>query len=408
MILLSTIDEWSRSLTGDRAPAVVLGASVNGLSFARSLGRRWVPTLMLDDRKTAGSHTRFATTAALPAPASQAEAWVETLLRLGRQLPRRAVLFPTSDAYCVLVAKSPELREYYDYLLPEPSTLDRIVDKHLQYQDASAAGIAIPHTCFPADTDEARRLAKDLTYPCIVKPYKSHERRRLSFAGKVSLVSSADELARELDRFEGETLEVMIQEIVPGGDDQLFGYLGFWDVEGRERAWLTKRKLRQSTHFGDGSFQEAVQAPEVAELSRKLLNAIGYQGFVGVEFRLDPRDGAYRLMEINPRTVSGNQLAISAGVDFPWLGYLHATGQLGEGPADPFRVGTRYVNEMWDLRAYLRLRKTEGLRFGSWLRSLIAAEAHAFGAWDDPMPLLQTGRRLARAVVRREWRSVAE
>lgn len=404
--LLSTIDAWCRGLTGDRVPAVVLGASVNGLSFARSLGRRRVPVLLLDSQKKSGSYTRFATTAELDTPESRAEPWIEMLLQLGRRLPRRAVLFPTSDAFCVLVAESPQLRECYDFILPERSTLERIVDKHLQYQDAAAAGVPIPRTCYPADTDEARRLAKDLGYPCIVKPYKSHERRRLSFSGKVALVSSPSELARELDRFEGQALEVMLQEIVPGGDDELFGYLGFWDGEGRERAWLTKRKLRQSTRFGDGSFQEAVLEPQIAELSRRLLGAIGYRGFVGVEFRFDRRDGSYRLIEINPRTVSGNQLAISAGVDFPWLGYLYSTGQLGETPASAFRPGTRYVNELWDLRAFLRLRKTDGLRFGSWMRSLITADAHALGAWDDPMPLLRTTGRLALTAVQGESRKL--
>ena len=404
--LLSTIDAWARSLTGGRAPAVVLGASVNGLSFARSLGRRRVPTLLLDSQKKAGSHTRFATTAELDTPESQAEPWIEMLLRTGRQLPRRAVLFPTSDAYCVLVAENPQLGEYYDYVLPERSTLGRIVDKHLQYQDASAAGVPIPHTCFPTDTDEARRLAQDLAYPLIVKPYKSHERRRLSFSGKVTLVSSPSELARELERFEGEALEVMLQEIVPGGDDQLFGYLGFWDGEGRERAWLTKRKLRQSTRFGDGSFQEAVHETQVAELSRSLLSAIGYRGFVGVEFRFDRRDGSYRLIEINPRTVSGNQLAISAGVDLPWIGYRYSIGELRDAPADAFRAGTRYVHELWDLRAFLRLRKTNGLRFGSWLRSVLTADAHALGAWDDPMPLLRTTGHLARTALQRKTRGL--
>ena len=114
----------------------------------------------------------------------------------------------------------------------------------------------------------------------------------------------------------------MVQEIVPGDDTALFGYLAFFDEEGVEVAWLTKQKLRQHpAQFGDGSLQITVDAPEVAALSRRLLGAFDVRGFVGVEFKRDERSGTYYLIEINPRTVSGNQLAISAGVDFPWIGY---------------------------------------------------------------------------------------
>ena len=155
----------------------------------------------------------------------------------------------------------------------------------------------------------------------------------------------------------------MVQQIVAGEDRALFGYLAVWDSDGRELAWLTKRKLRQSPPgFGDGSLQVTVEAPEVAELSRRLLRAFDYRGFVGVEFKLDATTGTYHLMEINPRTVSGNQMAISGGVDFPWIGYRYLTGSEGGAePARAFRPGVKFVNEELDVEAYLALRRSDGM-----------------------------------------------
>jgi len=43
-----------------------------------------------------------------------------------------------------------------------------------------------------------------------------------------------------------------------------------------------------------------------------------------VEFRIDPRDGKPKLMEINPRFWGSLQLAIYSGVDFPYLLYKMA------------------------------------------------------------------------------------
>ena len=38
-----------------------------------------------------------------------------------------------------------------------------------------------------------------------------------------------------------------------------------------------------------------------------------------VEFKVDPRDGIPKLMEVNPRFWGSLQLAIVSGVDFPYL-----------------------------------------------------------------------------------------
>ena len=181
----------------------------------------------------------------------------------------------------------------------------------------------------------------------------------------------------------------MVQEFIPGDDAALFGYLAFWDAEGREHSWLTKQKLRQYPRFiGDGSFQISVNAREVADLSRELLRKFAYRGLVAVEFKHDARDGTYRLMEINPRTVSGNQLAIRAGVDFPWIVYQYLVYPGACPPVNGFRPGVKYVNESWDLLAYRARRKDGDLPFWTWLRSLAGTRAWAIASTRDPQPFL--------------------
>ena len=185
-----------------------------------------------------------------------------------------------------------------------------------------------------------------------------------------------------------------VQEFVPGDDDALVGYLAFWDADGREHSWLTKQKLRQYPRLiGDGSFQASVIAPEVADLSRTLLRKFAYRGLVAVEFKHDCRDETYRLMEINPRTVSCNQLAIRAGVDFPWIVYQHLVHP-GEptAPTNSFRSGVKFVNEDWDFRAYRERRRDGDLTFWRWIRSLAGARAWAVVTPRDPRPFLSQVR----------------
>ena len=147
-----------------------------------------------------------------------------------------------------------------------------------------------------------------------------------------------------------------------------------------------------------------MEAPEVAALSRRLLRAFQYRGFVGVEFKLDARDRSWRLIEINPRTVSGNQIAISAGVDFPWIGYQYlAGGELEAPPATPFRPQVKYVNEEWDVQAFLALRKSGALTLRGWLGSLRQVQAKAIWAWDDPLPVVRGLGRLVTRLRPRMW-----
>jgi predicted ATP-grasp superfamily ATP-dependent carboligase len=342
---------------------------------------------VLESEPFLGNYTRYAKVIRLPPVEPFAEEWLTLFRFIGARLAAPGILFSTSDVHSLWVSRHADaLDGVFRFLLPDRETLERILDKRSQYEAARAAGVPIPPVRFPASVEEVDLVGATLPYPCLLKPYDSQE-ARAKLGAKVVVVGSKTELRSAYERITRMGVRVMVQEIIPGEDSELFGYLAFWDgVEG-ERAWVTKRKLRQyPAGFGDGSLQETVEAPEVARLSRLLLQAFGYRGFVGVEFKRDPRDGGYRLMEVNPRTVSGNELAIRAGVDFPWIGYQYLIGV----PLEPalFRRGIRYVNEEWDVRAFVALRKAGVLSLGGWLASLRGVQARAFAAWDDPLPLL--------------------
>lgn len=392
-------------LAGDTShtPAILLGSSVNGLSFARSLGRRGIPVLLLDSKRLYGSYSRYATFVALPDSEDEPDIWLDALLLVAARLPHKAVLFPTADPYVLLLSKHQEqLRPHFHFIVPGLETVEHVLNKRLQYTLAQSAGIPIPDTWFPETVSEVRDLAPMLPYPCILKPYQSYVGRRAVPGSKVWRINTASELVSAFERLSTASAPFLIQEIVPGPESNLYGYLSFWDADGDELAWASKRKLRQfPPNFGDGSLQVAVDAPEVVRLSRRLLSVFNYRGFASVEYKLDPRDGTYRLMEINPRTVSGNQLAIESGVDLPWLGYQYLLDR--PLPSTGFRSGARLINEEWDIQAYFALRRTGQLTFGAWRRSFTGAHP-AIAALDDPLPILMGLLRFLKLTVLRVGR----
>jgi len=65
---------------------------------------------------------------------------------------------------------------------------------------------------------------------------------------------------------------------------------------------------------------------EVVELGLRLLRALRFHGVSQVEFKRDPRDGLYRLMEVNPRLWQWHGLAAACGVDIPRIAYWDLLG----------------------------------------------------------------------------------
>jgi predicted ATP-grasp superfamily ATP-dependent carboligase len=391
------LERWIAANAGGQPPAVILGTSWNGLSFARSLGRRRVPVLLLESKRNLGSYTRYGKVLTLPPVDDDPQAWISVLRFVGDRLTNPGVLVPMGDGHVLFLSQYEDLLSpSFRFIAPAPEAVEQIVNKRLQYAVAQQAGIPIPRTYFPESVEELREVAAELRFPTLLKPYKSH----VGFGAlgqKVLLARSTGELVSGYQRFAARGVETMVQQIVPGGDRALFGYLAIWDRDGRELAWLTKQKLRQSPPgFGNGSLQVTVEAPEVADLSRRLLRAFDYRGFVGVEFKRDATTGTLHLMEINPRTVSGNQMAISGGVDLPWIGYRYLTGSDGGGKAPAFRPGVKFLNEDLDVHAYVALRRSEGMTFGQWVRSIRGTTSTAIWARDDPLPSMVLTWRLAR------------
>jgi D-aspartate ligase len=118
-----------------------------------------------------------------------------------------------------------------------------------------------------------------------------------------------------------------VQELVPGGDDALYTVGSYVSADGRALGVFCGRKLRQTPPgIGTCRVGEAVWVQEAVDAALLLLSAFGYHGLSQVEFKRDPRDGRYKLMEINPRLWQWHGLASACGVDLPRIAYADLTG----------------------------------------------------------------------------------
>ena len=120
----------------------------------------------------------------------------------------------------------------------------------------------------------------------------------------------------------------MVQELIPGGDDELYTVGSYIAADGAVLGLFSGRKLRQSPPgIGTCRVGEAVWVQENVDAALRLLRAFDFHGVSQVEFKRDPRDGRFKLMEVNPRLWLWHGLAAALGVDFARIAYLDLLGR---------------------------------------------------------------------------------
>lgn len=98
----------------------------------------------------------------------------------------------------------------------------------------------------------------------------------------------------------------------------------YW--KGNRIAHFTHRRLREKTETGGTSTLREHQPNQLLEqMAFKLLDNLKWHGLAMVEFKFDTIEKKGYFIEINPRLWGSIHLAISAGVEFPYLIYLCAT-----------------------------------------------------------------------------------
>lgn len=325
---------------GARAtPAAVVDVGwVNGLAAVRSLGRAGVRVFGVDHRPSAlGFRSRYAEPALVPNVAEDEEGFVAAVRELAEHAGGRLVLIPTHDPGLNALARN--LDEAFLAPFPAWDVLAAVQSKREQLERAAAADVAVPATRHPGSADEARAAAKEVGLPALVKPsdHVGFKRRFRRQAFRCDTEADVEDAYARAEAF-----EPMVQELVPGGDDALYTVGSYLARDGRALGVFCGRKLRQTPPgIGTCRIGEAVWVEEAVDAALRLLRAFGFHGISQVEFKRDPRDRRFKLMEINPRLWQWHGLAAACGVDIPRIAYDDLTG------AAPGEAGMNGGGKRW-------------------------------------------------------------
>ena len=135
---------------------------------------------------------------------------------------------------------------------------------------------------------------------------------------KVYICRSREELLSALDQVyaAGYPGKMIVQEFIPGDDTYMRVLTNYSDTQGRVKLMCLGHVLLEE-HSPHGIGNHAVILTgcdmELSGTIKTLLDGLHYTGFSNFDVKLDPRDGRYKVFEINCRQGRSNYYVTGAG-----------------------------------------------------------------------------------------------
>jgi D-aspartate ligase len=368
--------------------ALVVGGDHPGLGIARSLGRRGIPVFILEDQHSISAFSKYASRVIRVKNLRDEQETIDSVLEVGQRFGLKGwVLFPTRDETVAAFSRHrARLAEFFRVTTPDWNTVQWAWDKKNTHILAKRLGMPAPDTWNPRSMEELAAL-----YPRLPLAIKPAVKENFFYAtGKKAWRADTPEELDQLFAKANQQIkpeEVMVQEIIPGNGDHQFSYCAFFR-NGEAHSSLVAQRNRQHPHeFGRAAtYVESIELPAVEELSERFLKAIDYYGLVEVEYKQDPRDGQYKLLDVNARAWGFHSIGLPAGVDFPYLVYADQMGEEVEQRRGQSGVG--WLRLITDVPTVLTGLVMGRLKLSAYFSSLRRTRVESVFCREDPWPSL--------------------
>ena len=370
--------------------AVVMGASPTGLAVARSLGQLGIRIRVADfkaDRPAFASKYCHG----LPITADSVLEVIENVLAETSQETIPPIVIPTSDA---MVLGLVEHRERYagklrTYQAIENGLAAAVTDKASFYQQCLDAEVPTAKTAFPQNATEMIALSENFQYPLLIKPVLGHLWRDRLNGQKLLVANSSVDLQGIVDWFGDDADGLMVQELIPGPEEDIWIGGVYRGDNGQHDGCFVGQKTRQyPPNFGSASYAKSLYKREIEELSWKFLDAIDYRGICGTEFKLDRRDGQYKIIEVNPRPTLWFHLVSAAGMNLFEHAFCDLAGQRLATPMKSQIPGVRWCFQDKDFLTWKH--HLQRLNLSPLLTTFSPWNHGAVVSLRDPKPFLTT------------------
>ena len=292
-----------------------------GLGVVRSLGRLGIPVY--------GVYRERLMPAAVSSYLSGRFIWrgevddegrfLDGMAMIGERLGRPAVLVPTDDLGAIMVSQHvATLSRWFRFPDPPTGLAPLVASKKGLYELCSKLGIPCPQVSYPSSRHDLEEFAAKAAFPVVAKAIEPWLVPAGAGLKSTSIIHSPEDLLDLYRRLEGNSAgNLLLQEYIPPDRAQDWFFHGYCDARSSCLVSFTGVKLRSYPPYaGATSLGRCQDNDTLRGHAEQLLETIGYRGIMDLDYRLDLRDGEYKLLDFNPRV--GAQFRVfedAAGVD---------------------------------------------------------------------------------------------
>ena len=312
--------------------AVVLDAKLRqSLTTVRSLGRRGKKVAALETSSAIEKSKHVPTFSSrwcqensiVPTYEKQAEPFLTSLKQFLDKTSTRVLISSSDEGIEILRANRDAITQRGTHLaLAKEASLAIATRKDSTLEVAERLGLYIPRGVAITDVSEVSQALREIGLPAVVKPNESWlwgKKHGIRLTCK--LVTTPEEARIAVQQLTQNGGRVLFQQFLSGRQESISLFYCRGELYARFAQW-TKR-----THpplGGVSTYRQSIALPEDTHAqAERLVREIDLEGYSQIQFRRDSGGKPY-LMEINPRLTSGIEIAVRAGIDFPYLSYQWA------------------------------------------------------------------------------------
>jgi D-aspartate ligase len=296
---------------------------------------------------------------------------------------------------------------WFRVALPPHDVVEALLDKTSFYRFAQQHGFPIPPTRFLQSREDVLEAMETLTFPVVLKPGVRTERWRRFSAEKVYKASSPAALLERYQQVRGWSDDLIVQEWVEGGEDNLYSCNAYFDADSRPVATFVARKIRQwPPYSGSSCLGEECRNDEVLEQTIRLFQSVGFHGLAYLEMKRDPRTGRHFIMEPNIGRATGRSgIAEGGGVELHYAMYADLAGLPLPASLEQRYTGVKWICLRRDFQAALRKWLRREITLREWRDSWRGPRMWADLSWSDPAPFIFDAAAAARALFQARGRT---
>ena len=336
--------------------ALVIGGYVNGYSMLQELHEMDVENIGLLYYN--GQLSRFSNKPTYKREISiDAESLISAIEAL-KLIYDKIVLYPCDENQIEQLVKYRRRIESFCFFPFNKNNIRECLDKKFQYDSCEKLNIPFPKTV-GATSEFTVADVENLLYPIIIKPIKRYEKEGMF---RIERIDSFDDFKLFYDTKLSGLIEqhcnFVISELIPGDTNKglIYAYTCYRSPLSGEilNEWVGRKESQFPDDYGIFSTASSLTNDIVLEYGRRLVTDLDAYGIVEPEFKFDERDGKYKLMEVNFRSMMWHRTGNLAGVKLQYTQWLDAIGE----PSVKFLQNTAnrkfsyLLHEMYNLVRY--------------------------------------------------------